>query len=75
MRSTTRKGERHGKFATSTVRDHPQLAFSLREAAVACRTSVPTIRKAIKEGRLRARREGRRVLISRAALEEWLMSS
>jgi excisionase family DNA binding protein len=48
------------------------IAFSVRVAAEQCGLSERTIHTAIKQGRLKIMRVGRRVLISPAALEDYL---
>ena len=48
------------------------IAFSVRVAAEQCCLSERTIHTAIKQGRLKIMRVGRRVLISPAALEDYL---
>ena len=48
------------------------IAFSVRVAAEQCSLSERTIHTAIKQGRLKIMRVGRRVLISPAALEDYL---
>ncbi|WP_290653769.1 helix-turn-helix domain-containing protein [Aquisalimonas sp.] len=58
----------------STKVDHPGLAFNLHETAIALRMSVPTVRGLIKDKKLRAKREGRRWIVSRQAIEEYLAS-
>ena len=54
--------------------EEPQkkLAYSLKKAAEALALSTNSIIKLIKSGRIRAVRIGRRVIVPRAALEEFL---
>jgi excisionase family DNA binding protein len=48
------------------------MAYSLGEAATVLKLSRPTVSKLIKDGALRARRVGRRVIVSHEALAEFL---
>ena len=48
------------------------ICFSVKVAAEQCGLSERTIHAAIKDGRLKVMRVGRRVLITVAALEEYL---
>jgi len=48
------------------------ITFSVKSAAVQCDLSERTIHNAIKDGRLAALRVGRRVLITAAALQDFL---
>lgn len=48
------------------------ITFSVKSAAAQCDLSERTIHNAIKDGRLDALRVGRRVLITAAALEDYL---
>jgi excisionase family DNA binding protein len=47
-------------------------AFSVKEAALASTLSPSTIRNRIADGSLRAGRSGRRVVISSAALDDFI---
>ena len=53
--------------------DSPELLL-LDEVALICRVSVPTVRFWIQQGRLRSIRPGRRRLVPRSALDEFLES-
>jgi excisionase family DNA binding protein len=57
------------------LRDRTADVISVREAAHLLRCNVKTIYGAIRRRALPARRLGRRVLICRQALIEWLRSS
>lgn len=48
------------------------ISFSVRVAAEQCGLSERTLHSAIKEGKLKAMRVGRRVLVSPAALNDYL---
>ena len=49
-----------------------QLAYNLSEAAKIIGISKPTMSRMLKDGEIQHRRYGRRLLISRSALERWL---
>jgi excisionase family DNA binding protein len=55
-----------------TENNDERLAFKVAEAAVACRVSKPTMLKLVHSGRVQATRVGRRILISREALQDFL---
>jgi excisionase family DNA binding protein len=50
----------------------PVVVYTLAETAKALKLSRPTVSKLVKEGKLRARRIGRRVIISREAVADFL---
>lgn len=52
----------------------PRVAFSLEEARAATGIGRNTLLKAIREGKLRVKRLGKRVIIPASALEEFLNS-
>jgi excisionase family DNA binding protein len=49
-----------------------QLAFSIRGAAIALNTSPTTVHGMVKNGTLKHRRYGKRVFISREAINDFL---
>lgn len=49
-----------------------KIALSITETAVSLGISTKSVERMIKRGELRSKNVGRRVLISRLALEEWL---
>lgn len=54
------------------IRPDEPIAYSVVEAARACRISRPTMQKLAREGQVAHVRIGRRVIISRQALEAFL---
>lgn len=50
----------------------PKLAYDIKQAAEACSVSKQTILTALADGSLRAKKRGRKWLITRDALIEWL---
>ena len=54
------------------VADHPPIAYDLRGAALAVCVSERTLHYAIKGGHLKARKLGRKIVILREDLVDWL---
>jgi hypothetical protein len=56
----------------SLTENQPKIAFSLKQASFETSLSVPQLRNEIKKGNLKVSRIGRRIIIRRESLEEYL---
>ncbi len=65
-------GERRASTPTTSAHSVSELTYSIRTAASALGVSPDTVRLLVRRGELPVLRIGRRVLIGRQALADWL---
>jgi excisionase family DNA binding protein len=64
--------KRSGRLERIRMTDHKPLSYSIAEARSVTGLGRTTLYEAIRSGKLRARKHGRRTLILRSDLADWL---